>query len=91
MRMNIMPKPKSVNLLTCKWGTVISVRDHNDEEYRMDYWALHHVLMQLVDTDWFKDKKPKWKYKRLDFEETYKHLLYHPALHKIINIEEEIK
>jgi hypothetical protein len=86
-----MPKPKSVNILSCKWGTVISVRDHNDEEYRMDYWALHHVLMQLVDTDWFKDRKPKLKYKRLDFEETYKHLLYHPALHKIINIEEEIK
>jgi hypothetical protein len=57
----------------------------------MDYWALHHVLMQLVDTDWFKDRKPKWKYKRLDFEETYKHLLYHPAIHKLINIEEEIK
>jgi hypothetical protein len=86
-----MAKPKSVNILSCKWGTVISVRDHNDEEYRMDYCALHHVLMQLVDTDWFKDRKPKWKYKRLDFEETYKHLLYHPALHKIINIEEEIK
>jgi hypothetical protein len=86
-----MPKPKSVNILSCKWGTVISVRDHNDEEYRMDYWALHHVLMQLVDTDWFKDRKPKWKYKRLDFEETYKHLLYHPALHKLINIEEEVK
>jgi hypothetical protein len=86
-----MAKPKSINFLSCKWGTVISVRDHNDEEYRMDHWALHQVLMQLVDTDWFKDKKPKWKYKRLNYEETYKHLLYHPAIHKLINIEEEIK
>ena len=86
-----MPKPKSVNILSCKWGTVISVRDHNDEEYRMDFWALRKVLEDIVDTDWFKDKKVKWKYKRLNYEETYKHLLYHPALHKIINVEEEIK
>ena len=86
-----MAKPKSVNILTCKWGSVISIRDHNDEEYRMDYWALHEVLKELIDTEWFKDRQPKWKYKRLDFEETYKHLLYHPALHKLINIEEEIK
>ena len=86
-----MAKPKSVNILTCKWGSVISIRDHNDEEYRMDYWALHEVLKELIDTEWFKDKQPKWKYKRLDYEETYKHLLYHPALHKLINIEEEVK
>ena len=83
-----MAKPKSVNILTCKWGSVISIRDHNDEEYRMDYWALHEVLKELIDTEWFKDKQPKWKYKRLDYEETYKHLLYHPALHKLINMEE---
>ena len=82
-----MAKPKSVNILTCKWGSVISIRDHNDEEYRMDYWALHEVLKELIDTEWFKDKQPKWKYKRLDYEETYKHLLYHPALHKLINME----
>ena len=81
-----MAKPKSVNILTCKWGSVISIRDHNDEEYRMDYWALHEVLKELIDTEWFKDKQPKWKYKRLDYEETYKHLLYHPALHKLIDI-----
>ena len=81
-----MAKPKSVSILTCKWGSVISIRDHNDEEYRMDYWALHEVLKELIDTEWFKDKKPKWKYKRLDYEETYKHLLYHPALHKLIDI-----
>ena len=67
-----MAKPKSVNILTCKWGSVISIRDHNDEEYRMDYWALHEVLKELIDTEWFKDKQPKWKYKRLDYEETYK-------------------
>ena len=83
-----MAKPKSVSILTCKWGSVISIRDHNDEEYRMDYWALHEVLKELIDTEWFKDKQPKWKYKRLDYEETYKHLLYHPALHKLINMEE---
>ena len=70
-----MPKPKSVTILSCKWGTVISVRDHNGEEYRMDYWALQHVLKQLVDIDWFKEKKVKWKYKRLDFEETYKNFI----------------
>ena len=81
-----MAKPKSVSILTCKWGSVISIRDHNDEEYRMDYWALHEVLKELIDTDWFKDRQPKWKYKRLDYEETYKHLLYHPALHKLIDI-----
>ena len=81
-----MAKPKSVSILTCKWGSVISIRDHNDEEYRMDYWALHEVLKELIDTEWFKDKQPKWKYKRLDYEETYKHLLYHPALHKLIDI-----
>jgi len=88
MRMNTMPKPKSVTILSCKFSTVISVRDHNNEEYRMDYGAFHDVLMELVDTDWFKDKKVKWKYKRLNYEETYKHLLYHPAIHKLINIKE---
>jgi hypothetical protein len=85
-----MAKPSDVMILTCKWGSVISIRDKNGEEYRMDYWALNKVLKNLIDTDWFKDKKPKWKYKRLNYEETYKHLLYHPALHKLIN-EEEIK
>jgi hypothetical protein len=86
-----MAKPKSVSILTCKWGSVISIRDHNNEEYRMDYWAFHKVLKELIDTDWFKDKKPTWGYKRLRHEETYKHLLYHPAIHKLINIEEEVK
>lgn len=86
-----MTKPKSVTFLGYKGDNIISIRDHNDEEYRMDYMALQDVLMQLIDIDWFKDKQPKWKYKRLDYEETYKHLLYHPALHKLINIEEEIK
>ena len=44
-----MAKPKSVSILTCKWGSVISIRDHNDEEYRMDYWALHEVLKELIE------------------------------------------
>jgi hypothetical protein len=83
-----MTKPKSVTLLSCKWDTVISIRDHNNEEYRMNYYALIQVLENIIDTDWFKDKKVKWKYKRLNYEETYKHLLYHPAIHKLINIEE---
>ena len=86
-----MTKPRYVNILHYKSSRVISIIDQNNNEYRMDFWALQQVLRNLIDTDWFKDKKPKWKYKRLDFEETYKHLLYHPALHKIINIEEEIK
>ena len=86
-----MTKPKYVNILHYKSSRVISIIDQNNNEYRMDFWALQQVLRNLIDIDWFKDKKPKWKYKRLDFEETYKHLLYHPALHKIINIEEEIK
>ena len=86
-----MAKARSINILHYKGSRVISIVDPNGNEYRMDYWGLHRLLMELVDTEWFKDKKPKWKYKRLDFEETYKHLLYHPAIHKIINIEEEIK
>ena len=81
-----MNKPKYVNILHYKGSKVISVVDANGEEYRMDYWALRQVLVDLIDTDWFKDRKPKWKYKRLDYEETYKHLLYHPALHKLIDI-----
>ena len=81
-----MNKPKYVNILHYKGSRVISVMDNNGEEYRMDYWALRQVLQELIDTDWFKDRKPKWKYKRLDYEETYKHLLYHPALHKLIDI-----
>ena len=85
-----MPKPRYVNILHYKGNRVISIVDPNGEEYRMDYWGLHRLLMELIDTEWFKDKQPKWKYKRLDFEETYKHLAYHPALHKLINIEEEI-
>ena len=83
-----MPKPKSVTLLSCKWDTVISIRDNNNEEYRMNYYALMQALENIIDTDWFKDRKVKWKYKRLNYEETYKHLLYHPAIHKLINIEE---
>ena len=86
-----MAKARSINILQYKGSRVISIVDPNGNEYRMDYWGLHRLLMELVDTEWFKDKQPKWKYKRLDFEETYKHLLYHPALHKLINIEEEIK
>ena len=86
-----MAKPKWINILHYKGSRTISIKDHNGEEYRMDFWALRKVLEDIVDTDWFKDKKVKWKYKRLDFEETYKHLLYHPAIHKLINIEEEVK
>jgi hypothetical protein len=88
--MNIMPKPRYVNILHYKSSRVISVVDHNGEEYRMDFWALRKLLEDLIDTEWFKDKKPKWKYKRLDYEETYKHLAYHPALHKLINMEDGI-
>jgi hypothetical protein len=82
-----MAKPYNVRILTYKGDKVISITGENDEEYRMSYWALRHVLKELIDTDWFKHKKPTWKYKRLNYEETYKHLLYHPAIHNLINME----
>jgi hypothetical protein len=84
-----MAQPTSIHILQYKGSRVVSIRNRHGEEFRMDYWALHDVLIKLIDIDWFKDKKPKWKYKRLNYEETYKHLLYHPAIHKLLQLTTE--
>jgi hypothetical protein len=85
-----MAKPKYVTIMKHQWGKVVIVMDEQGNQYRMNFEALQKVLVNLIDTDWFKDKKPKWKYKRLNYEETYKHLLYNPGIHRLIN-EEEFK
>ena len=78
--------------LTYKSHRLVVKNIGKKEQYRVDINAVMDFIANRVSAEYFKDKKPTWKYKRLNYEETYMALAFNnKALQPLVDFDEFIK